>query len=401
MDAGRKSKVRMISYVVCLFFLIPLFSSNLLSQHSPSSDVLMMNSITAERDTLNLVKRNFRNDSTSYAKTKEDLKLNGDAIRQIQFDFMSTNGHHESELKTSPMSKPWMDFQVDLSVPKNLIDTTKVRKPENYIRMLPYSIWTLFGNDPVYDALVFGNMKRLEIMWNLNLEKIEEYGRNLIPNAGRYNPNQTIGGASVVIGNLDFVGFLYDNLNKQGRIRKHNRKHANAWKTYGKAAPALSIEIPETKSEIVEKEEYSVGQPGLYHNLRSLDLIEEKRPNYFERPDYRLLQTPEQRSRFGTFYDPELYALPTDIQKQDSDSIKVQKRKKRKVKKQKIKKNSKDGTNEILQELPNRMEDLYKYIRAKHQQDSIQRKEIFRKDKTDQNVYELEQQQRKLKERQN
>ena len=301
-----------------------------------------------------------------------------------------------------------MDFQVDLSVPKSMIDTTKVRKPENYIRMLPYSIWTLFGKDPSYDVLVFGTKKRLEIMWEMSMDEVEEYGRTLRPRAGRYDPNRTIGTSSIVIGNLDFIGFLYDNFNKQGRIRKHNRKHAIAWKTYNKVASMLSNDKLNKSDSLSQTDDfYSEAQLGLYHNSKSIELIEEKTPKYFERPDHRLLQTTEQRSRFGTFYDPELYALPSDSQKLDNDSLqrvsssKESKRKRKKAKKNKIMQKQKQQDNDVLEELPNSMEELYKYMRTKHYQDSIQRRETFRKDKSVQNAFELEQQQRRLKERQN
>lgn len=351
-------------------------------------------------------------------KRNSQIKLNSEAIRSIQFDFSPNEKHKSSGLVSSPIEKPWMDFKVDLSLPKSMIDSTKVRKPQNYIRMLPYSIWTLFGENPVYDILVFGHKKQLEITWQLNLDKLQEYGRNLKPNAGRYNPNRHPGGTSVVIENLDFIGFLYNNLNKHGRTLKHNKKHANAWKTYGNIAPGLPKKGERTSYDLVHDSlangsniYYNETASGLYHHSESAKLIEEKHPKYFEKPDHRLLQTTEQRSRFGTYYDPELYALPSDFEKENfsaNDSVKFNdddKKKGTKNKRRKRKKVRKPKTNsekdKTLEELPNSMEDLYKYIQLKKQQDSIQRAEIFRKDKADQNVYELEKQQRKLKERQN
>ena len=345
---------------------------------------------------------------------KSELKLNHDAVKLIQFDFVPSASSEHATMKTTPMDKPWMDFQVDLSVPKHMIDTAKVRKPQNYVRMLPYSIWTKFGENPVFDVLVFGNRKRFDIMWQLDLDDFEEFGATAIPNAGSYNPNRNTGSASVVIGNLDFIGFLYDNLNKQGRIRKHNRKHANAWKTYQNAAPALSDGMNHVTDSIPEIDDtHTIGRPGLQHHLKSVELIEEKGNTYFDQPDHRLLQTPEQRSRFGTFLDPALYALPTDsttqhdslsTEKVDSDKAGDKQRKRisrRKAKKNRVKTKQQKKEDDVLNELPNRMDDLYLYIRTKQKQDSIQRQELFRKDKTDQNAYELEQQQRKLKERQN
>ena len=384
----------------CLAFSIPIvsLSFNNFEQNEKFGNV-------TRNDTLAMKPHITMNDSIGVIEKTTELRLNDDAIKQIQFDFVPNHNHHEVELKTSPMKKSWMDFQVDLSVPKNMIDTAKVRKPQKYIRMLPYSIWSLFGKDPTYDVLVFGTKKRLESMSKLSLDKVEEYGRSLIPNAGRYNPNKTTGTANVVIGDLDFIGFLYNNLNKQGRIRKHNRKHAVAWKTYNKVAPVLSHDLSVELDTLNKSDDYySEALPGLYHNSKSIELIEQKTPKYFERPDHRLLQTSEQRSRFGTFDDPDLYALPSEKRKQNVDSLrstlpsKEVKRKRRKARKSKMVK--KHLNDDVLDELPNSMDELYKYIRAKQYQDSLQRKEIFRKDKSEQNVYELEQQQRKLRERQ-
>ena len=373
-----------------------------------------------QRDTVQLDQRYHVADSLFNA-TKDGFKLNEDAVKSIHFDFSPTPQKY-SKLKTAPIEKPWMDFQVDLSVPKSMIDTTKVRKPENYIRMLPYSIWTRFGIDPIYDMYVFGSKKQFEIMWKLNLERAGEYSRELLPNAGKYNPNST--GASVVIGNLDFIGFLYNNLNKQGRIRKHNRKHANAWKTYQSITPSSTL--AETGAMNGNKQRSYADNQSHETPLRqykSIELTEDQNPTYFSRPDHRLLQTPDQRSRFGTFYDPELYAMPSDFEKNDSidsDSLYVTKphlglkennEEKRQTRSNRShRRNPKKGSKhnkatqqdtEILDELPNSMEDLYKYIRLRQLKDSLQRKEDARKDKVDQNVYELEQQIRKLRERQN
>lgn len=398
--------MKKLVYVVFSAIPIPFFAFGLPMTDSDGAGALFVSS-----------------DTLPESNKKHELKLNDDAIKQIHFDFMPNQKHQDFQLETTPIKKPWMDFQVDLSVPKNLIDTTKARKPQNYIRMLPYSIWSLFGRDPVYDVLLFGTKKRLEMMMKLDLDYDEDYGRGLMPNAGSYNPNQPIGG--VTIKNLDFIGFLYNNLNKHGRMLKHNRKHANAWKTYNKVAPYLSENLYVGNDSVTDKvnDDYSVGQPGLSHHLKSVELTEEKMPKYFEHPDYRLLQTPQQRTRFGTFTNSELYALPMDDKQTDSDSLKVdknikefeekidkyleeelQKQKKNKKKRKERKSKSEKKVNkqeDMLEELPNSMEDLYKYIRAKQAQDSIKRKKDSRNDGINQNVYELEQQQRKLKERQN
>lgn len=90
-------------------------------------------------------------------KNKE-IRLNEEAVRMIQFDFSGIEKPQE-ELKTHPMNQPWMEFKKDLRIPRSLIDTTKVKKPTGYIRAEPYTIWTRFGEDPVYDVLVLGRPK--------------------------------------------------------------------------------------------------------------------------------------------------------------------------------------------------------------------------------------------------
>ena len=299
-------------------------------------------------------------DSLMKADKKGEFIFNDDARRFIQFDFMPSSPPKDVEFKKAPPKKKWMEFQVDLSVPKNLTDTTRARKPEKYVRMLPYSIWSLFGQDPAYDVLVFGTKKRLEMMWKLNLDKLDDYGRNIRPHAGSYDPNRTRVGSSVVVGDLDFIGFLYNNLNKHGRLLRHNRKHANAWKTYNKTAPILSSEMYVATVDSIRntnRDSYNEGRPvGDEKGMR-----DEK-------------------------------ATQHEVTDKNAKATKN-------AKKVKGKKKSKDD--HTLDELPNSMEDLYKYIHAKQQQDSIRRKENARKDKVEQNVYELEQQIRKLKERQN
>lgn len=105
----------------------------------------------------------------------------------IQFDFNSLPKQENQPLE-APLNKKWMDFKVDLKVPRSLIDTTKVWKPESYVRMEPYTIWTRFGEDPVYDVLMAGRPKQWKISWTLNPNRIyadEEYGRSIVPSTGR------------------------------------------------------------------------------------------------------------------------------------------------------------------------------------------------------------------------
>lgn len=189
-------------------------------------------------------KKDFKNE-----KTDSELKLNEDAIKLIKFDFMPEMNNDATKPLEAPLKKPWMEFKADLAVPKSLTDTTKVRKPKGYIRMLPYSIWTKFGEDPVYDVMVFGKKEKdYEITWTFNPFGDEEgnYGISIAPSAGMISDGVMMKGAGVTIGNLDILGFIYNNLTRRGRMLQHNRKHANAWKTYQTYQPSLadSLKFP-------------------------------------------------------------------------------------------------------------------------------------------------------------
>lgn len=323
-------------------------------------------------------KGSFSNDKN------HDFKFNKDAVKLIQFDF-TPREEENYKPQLAPLDKKWMDFQVDLAVPKSMIDTTKIRRPKNYLRMNPYSIWTHYGENPVYDVLVFGNAKRFKMHMDIDLSKIETYSRQMAPITGKYNQT-TYTGSSAVIADLDFIGFLYYNFNKQGRIRKHNRKYANAWKTYNNSTPSLILSLNAKNNQV---------------------------------PNYNLIQAPEMPYQLGansTDYPSKSdlsFSVDSTSYKQDKEGREVQqgdnlaqeRNKNLKKKKNRIYRRSqiitKQQKDDELKDLPNNMEDLYKYIREKQVQDSIKRKEIFRIDKADQNIYELEQQQRKLKEQQN
>ena len=189
----------------------------------------------------------FKNEFKNIGEESE-LKLNEEAIKLIKFDFMPEMESELNKPMEAPLEKSWMKFKSDLAVPKSLTDTTKVRKPTGYIRMLPYSIWTKFGEDPVYDVMVFGKKKEYKISWTINPfgEFGENYGKTIAPSAGIISDGMRIRGAGAVIGGLDVMGFMYYNLTARGRMLKHNSKHANAWKIYQKYQPTLadSLKFP-------------------------------------------------------------------------------------------------------------------------------------------------------------
>ena len=191
----------------------------------------MANDMTAQQ-----LDAGFRKDIRTN-KTDSVLKLNEDAIKLIKFDFMPKM---ENEIKPleNPLEKPWMKFRTGITAPRSLTDTTKTNEPTGYIRMLPYSIWTAFGEDPFYDIMTFG--WKIGYTFNPSANYSENFGANTPPSAGRMSDGMRIHGAGITIGGLDFIGFIYNNLTPRGRMLQHNRKHANAWKTYQKYLPTLA-----------------------------------------------------------------------------------------------------------------------------------------------------------------
>lgn len=296
------------------------------------------------------------------AAAGKELQLNMDAVKMIQFDFNPTSKPENKPLE-APLDKKWMGFKVDLRMPRNLIDTTKLWKPEGYIRMEPYTIWTRFREDPVYDVLVTGRPKKWEISWTLNPNQVyrdENYGRSLMPSPGRMY--ESVGGSAGVgigIDGLDFIGFLYDNLSPRGRMLAHNRKHANAWKTYADYVPTAADSL--------------------------------KVPNFYRYTAARKADTTRTVLSFQPAFSGApllpVYATPDSVKATQSaakpDTLEVQKKK---------------------NPQPAREEDagnLYEYIRRKEAEDSIRRKEFLRKDRIRNNQYDVQREIQRLRDQQN
>lgn len=169
-------------------------------------------------------------------KEEEEIKLNEDVIKMIQFDFAPKENPYKP--LNSSLDKKWMQFKEDLSMPRSMIDSTRVKKIKGYIRAEPYTIWTKFGENPVYDVMPTIE-KKWTIQWKLNpfRQYRGEYGREIKPVPGEtylYVTSPAGPGASI---SLDFDKLLFESLTKRGRAIKHNRTHATAWKKYASYIP--------------------------------------------------------------------------------------------------------------------------------------------------------------------
>lgn len=271
--------------------------------------------------------------SASAQTDEEELHLNMDAVKMIQFDFSSIS-KPEAKPVEAPMEKKWMQFKTDIAMPRSLLDTTTVKKPGKFIRLLPFSIWTRFDEDPIYDVLVTGRPSGLEMTWSLGKTVYkEEYGKSIMPAPGETYQSLMTKGAGITIENLDINKFLTENFTRRGRMLRHNRKHANAWKTYKDYKPTREDSL--------------------------------KFPSF-----YRIMQadTVHVPIQAATDTAASSFAPPQDTLRQ---------------RKQHTTQEETGG--------------WYEYIRQKQAEDSVRRRESSRRYKVRQNVYDLEKQTRRLK----
>ena len=113
---------------------------------------------------------------------KEEIKINEEAVKSIQFNFLPEEELHFQRPIASE-EKSWMKFNTKL--------------PDEFIKKKRDS---------------------LQIKFDLKLEI----------------PQRT----SAPLATFDADKILYENFTKRGRAIEHNREHANAWKTYNDYKPA-------------------------------------------------------------------------------------------------------------------------------------------------------------------
>lgn len=267
---------------------------------------------------------------------KGELQLNTDAVKMIRFDFAPPTDNEYRKLKEAPIDKNFMKFKSDLRMPRSLTDTAKVNRPESYVRAEPYTIWTRFGEDPIYDVLPY-TTKKWEIHWTLRpfLRKTSTDG--VRPSTGEaYESATSSAGVGAGI-HFDADRMLYESLTKRGRAIRRNRKNATAWKTYASYLPTLADSL--------------------------------KFPTYTRQAAIATQQTTAAPSApAATATDSLRQAAPTSGRKKQAQAAK---------------------------DIP--VSDFARYIREQQQADSLRRQEFLRRDKANPNVYETEQQTRALR----
>ena len=175
--------------------------------------------------------QNEKKDSLRF-KQEGEIYINQEAVKSIEFNFMS----QPEIIKPKPKMderKPWMEFRKD--IPKNFTDTTTWRKPK-YTRATPYTPYTRYDEDPIYDRVL--TKDTLSIRMKLNMEKIKlapgmGHGYRVVPGG----MDQSVTPSNNPITGFDADKILFENLTKRGRAIKRNRKKAKAWKIYKDYVP--------------------------------------------------------------------------------------------------------------------------------------------------------------------
>ena len=173
----------------------------------------------------------------------KELQLNADAVKMIRFDFTPKQESPYRQLKEAPLEKKFMQFHSDLRMPRSLIDTTRVDKPTLYVRAEPYTIWTRFGEDPVYDVLPYRE-KKWEIHWTLQPFGSQKGSKRLTPSAAPASGAASSQAGAGVLVEFDADKLLFETFTRRGRAIRRNRKRATAWKTYAQTPPALAAAPP-------------------------------------------------------------------------------------------------------------------------------------------------------------
>ena len=268
-------------------------------------------------------------------------------------------------------------------MPRSMIDSTRVKKIKGYIRAEPYTIWTKFGENPVYDVMPTIE-KKWTIQWKLNpfRQYRGEYGREIKPVPGEtylYVTSPAGPGASI---SLDFDKLLFESLTKRGRAIKHNRTHATAWKKYTSYIPTKQDHAGLEKYITKQTEKTSTDsiQSG---NDESILLYDDY---IYPDNDSLKLEAPELTPAFQPVPLLPIYSAQPDSVKQQT----AEKKKEKQEKKTKAKASQ-----------PEAIPDYQRYIRQRAAEDSIRRHEFLRRDKSNRNAYDVEIQTRRLREQQN
>ncbi len=160
-----------------------------------------------------------------------ELKVNAEAVNAIRFDFLPEAEKVYARPRLAE-DKPWMDFRKDL--PRSYTDTTRLVR-RGYIRLLPYTAFTRWNEDPlahIRPKTETDSLRHFKITFQLSGIKPDPSKMNgHVDVPAGMDPTITPSN-SPVVGGMDIDKFFYENFTKSGRTKRRNRKRAKAWKTY-------------------------------------------------------------------------------------------------------------------------------------------------------------------------
>lgn len=166
---------------------------------------------------------------------EQEIIINQEVVKSIEFNFVP----REELLRQKPMivdEKPWMKFIKKL--------------PSEFIRK---------------------EIQESEIEMKLNPEKTSPipwlmHGYRVVPGG----MEQSVTPSNRPITGFDADKLLFETLTKRGRTIRHNRKHANAWKTYNDSIPDKEDSLAWEKSKKrIPKDTLVINKDSLNHFINT------------------------------------------------------------------------------------------------------------------------------------
>lgn len=293
--------------------------------------------------------------SKTSAQKEEEIKLNENAVKMIQFDFTAQPNNKIEKMLEAPLEAEWKKFKEKVPFKRSFADTTTVKQIDGYVRATPYSIWNRYNEDPI-ESVMPTLKKKWSVYWKLTPylhKQNEEYGKTIIPSTGEMYEALTAPSGSGVVIETDFNKLLFESLTARGRAIKHNRKYANAWKTYATYVPTR---------------EDSARYPRFWKSNQKVKSV------------FPILALSNDTT-VESAYTSNTATSSESATKKKVPSARQQKKEKAKQKE--------------LEEVTT----IEQYIRQRAAEDSIRRREYFRKDKERHNAYDIEKENRYYRDR--
>ena len=104
--------------------------------------------------------------SKTSAQKEEEIKLNENAVKMIQFDFTAQPNNKIEKMLEAPLEAEWKKFKEKVPFKRSFADTTTVKQIDGYVRATPYSIWNRYNEDPI-ESVMPTLKKKWSVYWKL------------------------------------------------------------------------------------------------------------------------------------------------------------------------------------------------------------------------------------------